>query len=85
MDDYYLVTIDPPTKYPPILIKACSQLDFEKWSGAAWIKGDFRHYFMGDYEYRQVSLQEAEEFMRGIASRHLRLVAGSRPRNDGKR
>jgi hypothetical protein len=75
MDEYYLVTIVSPPKFPPTLIKASSQIHFERWSGSGWIEGDFRYFLMGDYDYRQVSLQEAEEFMRGIAPQHLQLIA----------
>ena len=71
MDEYFLVTIVPPPVSPPILIKANSQLHFEKWSESGWIKGDFRYYLTGDYDYRHVSLQEAEECMRGVKSRQL--------------
>jgi hypothetical protein len=77
MDDYYLVTIVPLPKVPPILLKVNSQVHFEKWSASGWIEGDYRYYFMGDYEFRQVSLEEAEEFMRGIAPEHLQLIARS--------
>jgi len=75
MDEYYLVTIVPPSNLPPILIKASSQIHFEKWFGSGWVKGDFRYYLMGDYDCRQVSLREAEEYMRGIASQHSQLIA----------
>jgi hypothetical protein len=65
LDNYYLVSIGSPPRCPPILIKACSYIHFEKWSASGWIEGDYRFYLMGDYHYRQVSLQQAEEYMRG--------------------
>lgn len=67
MDKYYLATVVPPPVEPPMLIKESGNT-FSKWDGEDWAKDqDAAQYLMGDYEVRQVSLQEAEEHMRGIA------------------
>jgi hypothetical protein len=64
---YYFAKTVPPPDVPPYLIKESGNR-YEKWTRSGWTdKGDILKYFMGDYELREVSLQEAEEHMRTTA------------------
>lgn len=67
MDKYYLTTSVPPPDAKATLIKV-SGSHFSKWDGSKWTtEGDPAQHMMGDEHIREASLQEAEEYMRGIA------------------
>lgn len=54
-------------KFLPILIKGSSPVHLNNAPPWGEVEDDYRNYLMGDCDYRQVTLQEAEECMRGIA------------------
>lgn len=67
MDKYYLATSVPPPKAQKVLIKESGN-HYSKWDGSKWVTdGDVLQYLMGDHELKVISMQEAEEHMRGIA------------------
>jgi hypothetical protein len=66
MDRYFLAKTVPPPNEAAVLIKHGKTV--EQWRNGHWdSSNDPMKYLMGDYEVNEVSLQEAEEHMRGIA------------------
>lgn len=64
-DKYYLAMASPPPVEKPILIKESGNT-YTRWDGKQF-RGDATDLMMGDYDIHHLSMQEAEEHMRGIA------------------